>query len=372
MLSYASFVERSGYNVKLIVPRHVPKQELVGLDFTIERKIYSRFYRLSKKGRLLNKIYDLILKLSGNYNEIIRSKIDKFRDYISVYQAYIFLRKQIKINGPGKILIPTLDSISLKLVQKLLLNSSQNNEFFLRINSIEFLNSSINEFKIVDILKSLIQDHSQQIFIGVETFKIMAELKKKFSPNTSILLSPLPFVEKKRERSQDNIYGFIGGAKRRKGFSEIPYIISLLDRKSPNSKFLVQQSPYSWLGYREVIDELKNIHNVELLPGILTNFDFFRYLSQCSFIVLPYDNESYLSGGSSLFYHASDLLIPSISYDDLPFSDEIKLFECGILLERQINLDEEDLSTANREKLEFNLLRYNKFRNDQNIKFLRI
>jgi hypothetical protein len=79
-----------------------------------------------------------------------------------------------------------------------------------------------------------------------------------------------------------------------------------------------------------------------------------------------------LSGGSSLFYHASDLLIPSISYDDLPFSDEIKLFECGILLERQINLDEEDLSTANREKLEFNLLRYNKFRNDQNIKFLRI
>jgi hypothetical protein len=265
-----------------------------------------------------------------------------------------------------------LDSISLKLVQKLLLNSSQNNEFFLRINSIEFLNSSINEFKIVDILKSLIQDHSQQIFIGVETFKIMAELKKKFSPNTSILLSPLPFVEKKRERSQDNIYGFIGGAKRRKGFSEIPYIISLLDRKSPNSKFLVQQSPYSWLGYREVIDELKNIHNVELLPGILTNFDFFRYLSQCSFIVLPYDNESYLSGGSSLFYHASDLLIPSISYDDLPFSDEIKLFECGILLERQINLDEEDLSTANREKLEFNLLRYNKFRNDQNIKFLRI
>jgi hypothetical protein len=76
--------------------------------------------------------------------------------------------------------------------------------------------------------------------------------------------------------------------------------------------------------------------------------------------------------GSSIFYYAADFLIPTISYDNLGFSDDIIEFQCGVLVR---NLSDEfavDLSLQEtRAKLVEKLIFYNDFRNNQNLSFLK-
>ena len=185
-------------------------------------------------------------------------------------------------------------------------------------------------------------------------------------------MAPPPAIKRESVENKEKIFGFLGGAKKRKGFLEIPQIIMRIDAVTKNAKYLVQQSPFNWEGYETILDSLKQIKSVKLLNCVLSNKDFFYSISQCSFIVAPYDGNSYSSGGSSIFYYAADFYIPTITYEDLPFSEDIIEFECGIVINKNLDFDEKMFSKLSRQKLINGLVKYNEYRNVNNRSFLNL
>jgi len=137
--------------------------------------------------------------------------------------------------------------------------------------------------------------------------------------------------------------------------------------------FLVQASPFPWVEYEKTISALNKMNNVELISPIIDNEDLFKQISRCSYIITPYDKESYKMVGSSIFYYASDFLIPTISYDGLGFSNDIFEFKCGIIVKNMRTAFGADIFNQQTKK-EFaqKLIIYNKFRNDQNLLFLKL
>jgi hypothetical protein len=208
--------------------------------------------------------------------------------------------------------------------------------------------------------------------IGCETKKVMEILKNRSKDYKYLFIAPPPAIKRESVENKGKIFGFLGGAKKRKGFLDIPQIIMRIDAVTNDAKYLVQQSPFNWEGYKTTLDRLKKIKTVKLLFGVLSNKDFFYSISQCSFIVAPYDGYSYGSGGSSIFYYAADFYVPTITYEDLPFSEEIIEFECGIIINKNLDFDEKMFSKLSRQKLTNGLVKYNEYRNVNNRLFLNL
>lgn len=371
VITYGLFLQDLGYIPKLVLPKYTPIKELRNVNFPIERVLISRFYRLSKRYVLFNSIYQKVLKFMGTIGTEFSLTIDAYRDSRNLNKSLRRLIKIILKEGNCEIIFPTVDLYTLQFIDKLMKFERIYEKIYLRINSIEGLEKEIKGITGLKLLEKLSNIYSDKIVIGCETMKIVRVLENKIKTVARINFVPLPFANRNNKVTKQNIFGFIGGAKRRKGFCEIPNLINKINNVLTSATFLVQQSPFNWEGYTETIIELKRIRNVELLPGVLSNQAFFEAISKCNFIVMPYDQDSYLTGGSSIFYYASDLLIPVITVCGLPFSEEIQMFDCGILFEPGSDFEITDFDILNQEKFHKNLINYNKYRKNLNIDFIK-
>ncbi len=372
VITYGLFLRAQGYTPKLVLPKYTPIKELRDLNFSVERVLISRFYRLSKKYVFFNSIYKRLLKFMGEIGIRFNLTIDAYRDKRNLHKSFRDLEKIIMRERNCEIIFPSVDLYTLEFIEILMKADKNTKKLYIRINSVEPIEKKLKGISGIRLLAELSKNYSEKIVIGCETTKIVRILENEMKTGTSINFVPLPSINQIKKSTENMIFGFIGGAKKRKGFCEIPNIIKKINIVSPNAIFLVQQSPFNWEGYTETIISLKKIRNVELLPGVLSNQAFFEALSKCDFIVMPYHRDSYLTGGSSIFYYASDFLIPVITTLRLPFSDEIQMFDCGVLFESEHDLEEIDFEISKQEKFRKNLIKYNEYRNNLNIKFFNL
>jgi hypothetical protein len=119
------------------------------------------------------------------------------------------------------------------------------------------------------------------------------------------------------------------------------------------------------------LQDICSYPNAELITEVLSNEEFFATLAKCKYLALPYDAKSYRWGGSSILYYASDLLIPVITYENLPISAEIAEFECGILVNSVKEIPRK-FNFLNHDDLVKGIRKFNGARNSYNLELFDI
>ena len=365
--TYANFLQSAGVIVKLILPKYLPLNISELSLYDVRRVLKSRYYRLNRSRIGLNRIYYFVLRRFNVGESFFITFIEqKIEDYF-IRRAYKHIIDVLNENINSILFFPSIDLMALRFLDYLFSRKKIESNVFLRLNALEHLipnNSNTN-------ILTRVLEGNKKIILGVETSKISSYLREAGIYSGQIFWAPLPYIKRYPKPTSEIIFGSLGGAKKRKGFDELPFWINNISQKMTNAKFLIQQSPYHWPGYQDTLKVLGELENVVLLPERLSNEDFFYYMSLCNFSIAPYNQESYNWGGSSIFYYASDFLIPTLTYKHLPFSNEIIQFKCGLFLDdissRFKTTIFEDIS---RTELERGLISYNESRNKANKQFL--
>jgi len=373
VVTYAKFLENSGCKVKLVLPKYTPIDKSLN-DFKVFRVLQSREYRLDRSRISIPRIYHFFIRSNNVLGKIIEYIIGRIITKIYLLLAIKELIKIVQLEkSEYAVVFPSADLMAIRFMNMLLNKRINIKAFFVRINAVDknLINKSLKLDGLM-LLDSLL-DNNKQIQVGCETKSLIRLLRKRGEIYDLVCWIPLPSVSRIGCSENRNIIGFLGGAKKRKGFDEIPQWITKIKNVHPAALFIIQTSPFPWPGYEKTIKALNQINNIELIPPIINNEELFKQISRCSYIVTPYDKESYTLVGSSIFYYASDFLIPTISYNNLGFSDDIFEHKCGVLVENISENFEVDLSDNEaRKKLVNKLIDYNGFRNSQNSLFLKL
>lgn len=120
---------------------------------------------------------------------------------------------------------------------------------------------------------------------------IARDYQKRASASLTIL--PIPHTEKivRRHNPRDKlICWWPGTPKKAKGYDEILRIASLPGRDSAKMEL--------------VAAETSQLPNTKLIPDPLTRNEYLFWLSECDFVLLPYDPIIYRSGTSGIFVEA--------------------------------------------------------------------
>ena len=373
VVTYAKFLEDSGYKVKLVLPKYTPIDKSLN-DFKVFRVLQSREYRLDRSRISIPRIYRLFIRSNNVLGKIIEYIAGRITMNIYLFLAIKELIKIVQLEkSECAVIFPSADLMAIRFMDMLLNRKINIKAFFVRINAVD--KNLINKNLKLDGLMILdrLLENNKQIQVGCETKSLIRLLHKRGELYDLVCWAPLPSVSRIGSSEGRNIIGFLGGAKKRKGFDEIPQWIAKIKNVHPGTLFIIQTSPFPWPGYEKTIKALNQINNIELTPPIISNEELFKQISRCSYVIMPYDKESYTLVGSSIFYYASDFLIPTISYNNLGFSDDIFEHKSGILVENISENFEVDLTNnESREKLVKKLISYNDFRNSQNSLFLKL
>ena len=371
--TYAKFLKNNGYTVKLILPKYTPIDESLS-EFDVLRVLLSRDYRFDQSRRSIPRIYQYLIKSNDIFGKNIEYVISRV---ISNIYLLLALKELIKIvqfeKSECTVVFPSTDLMAIRFMEMILKKRIRIRAFFVRINAVD--KNLINRNLKLDglkILDKLLEDNTR-IHVGCETQSLLLLLRKRGHVYDDICWIPLPSVSRIGSSENKKLIGFLGGAKKRKGFDEIPQWIAKINGSHPTSIFIIQTSPFPWPEYETTIKALKQISNAEMISPVINNSELFKQISRCSYVITPYDKDSYGLVGSSIFYYASDFLIPTISYNHLGFSDDIFQYQCGVLVENISESFEVNLfNHKTREELVNNLIRYNSFRNSQNLLFLKL
>jgi hypothetical protein len=368
-ITYFRFIQNLGHECQIFLPKYLRQSEELN-SLPIKRILLSGNYKMLAGNFLAWRMYHKLVNFLGK----IGSKFDKFLDKvitkIYVYKSFKEIANNLDTRTEVEIIFPSVDLMSILILEKMLLAQVPVSKYYLRINAVDKnMSSSKLDLDGLSILDRLIEKYPN-ISIGCETKNLLDWLVTRNYLYKESTWIPLPSIVRKNHKQNSNVFGFLGGAKKRKGFQEIPKWIEKISKEIPDSIFLVQQSPFCWPGYKETIQLLSSNPKIKLLPEFLSNSELFDQIASCAFIVTPYDSQSYHLVGSSLFYYAADLLVPTISYSNLGFSEDILKFSCGIIvpdLSKGPEFNRNDIG-----KFRKSLIDYNSFRNKQNSDFLKI
>lgn len=318
------------------VSTYVPKyadpdlfRELAG----IKRILSSPDYGPVKGQYFMLRLTNFILaKILGNTNH---SKLPRIKRKLRALGLHLFTKRMQKelraLSDMGHeimILIPTLEPLSLYLMETTI-GALENSRWFVRV--IDAQERGVfavgNE---TSKLLGLNRSYSSQLRIGYETFPYCGYLRQTGFEEESLFWSPFPPSSRQIEKEGKELQiGFLGSAKRRKGFEIIPSILEEVQKSCPDYIAYVQQAQFPWQGYLETLNELKRNVRVRLLDGELSDEDLRSHLVQCHVVFLPYDAESYSRAASAILYHAADHSIPVISRRGTGFGFEISQFGLG-------------------------------------------
>lgn len=277
-------------------------------------------------------------------------------------------------NESKHIIFPTLDPLSLQLALKLSLESKMDDyHFYFRIIGSESrgILASSNELK---SLLDLVKLYPRNIRIGVETIGYKSYLEDLGFETSCIYWSPWPSLNhlnkaKLVNKSKRLLIGFLGCAKQRKGFDNIPKILKQLKSNGVNFSILIQEANFPWVGYEKTINDISLVmgSEFEFLPSNLELVELLESINQCDLLILPYDANSYSINASGVLYHACDYSVPMITAKGVGFASEIENFNLGLTYN---NLDEISGIVEKVQIIKSDFLSYNSERDKANHRFL--
>lgn len=243
------------------------------------------------------------------------------------------------------IIFPTTDPLCVKLSEIILaFRNLPSIVLLFRITGVE-TRGDLASHKELETLSKLSQTHWNSIRFGVETNGFSTLLQSHGIHSSKIYWSPwfqrrpkeVPFLN----QHQFNI-GFLGTAKKRKGFEQIPYILNELRRSNIDFKALVQKASYPWDSYALTISKLSTEFNneVEFLPADLPLNELINFIGMSQLLILPYEPTSYEKNASGLLYHAADAYVPVIARSGVGFESEIVENNIGFIYHDVVDIPE--------------------------------
>jgi len=368
IIGLSQFLSKRSHSPVILLPYIADKLELESSDGAVNYILDSGYS--SRNSRPMR---HLILKLltilcgSQSSGQLIKRRMRKI--YIAPGLAYF---QNIKSSTSKHIVFPTLDPLSLELALRLSTRPNMKEYYFyFRIVGSESrgILSSGDELK---LLLNLVNLHPNKIRIGVETIGYKTYLENLGFDPSFIFWSPWPCLDnfdKTKSKNNPIKIGFLGCAKQRKGFDNIPKIISQLKMEGVDFDILIQEANFPWAGYVKTKNDIEAIMGCEFkfLPSNLELIELQENVNKCDVLILPYDTNSYSINASGVLYHACDSSVPIVTAKGVGFTAEIEKFNLGLAY---VNLDEIPEIVKKIRFAKFGFLNYNSERIKANNQFL--
>jgi hypothetical protein len=236
------------------------------------------------------------------------------------------------------LVFPTFDALSFRLTNHLVYKSHLPiKKICIRVTGAEkrgAFSATSSETKLVN----LVQEKSEIVNVGIEV-NCYKELlaRNEFDPN-KIYWAPMPEVKRVVAEKVTIIQdpriikiGFLGSARKTKGFEDLPEIFSKLIENKVNFMSYVQLPNFLWDEAKSVISVLRREfpNFVEFIPGGSSREVIEGYIAEMDLVLLPYSVEAYKYAGSGILYLAADLIIPIFAQEELAFAWDIEKFGIG-------------------------------------------
>ena len=324
-LDYEVWINRAADSeVQVFLGEHPVLPILNSLDYSFKRN--ENFLAF-----LLNKIMNGLVSKANSLAFPFRMK-EKFLSLLVrllTLSAFNKLKLQIQSHKKIVIIFPSTDGLALRFVNQVTEVFSERLAVSMRLIGAE-TRGVLRVDNSHTFVKELL-DGGIDLRIGWEVNSMREKLLESGIRPELLYWSPIPTTSIPHLCSHDLdriTFGFLGSARKNKGFSTIPRIISSL--QSLNFRFLVQEANFEWDGYSETLKELRVLNgNVKLLPGAASNQELNQALSECSVLILPYEEGSYRFAGSGIMYQAANLGIPIYCTEGVGFDWDVKNFGIG-------------------------------------------
>lgn len=310
---------------------------------------------------LLNRIVKLInnLKILG----FIHVFLEKFI-------FYFFARKPIKhtkaLSKHGEklsFILPSADGFTLRIIERVI-------ELGYPVESVHIRTLAAEDRGIYGIenlsgyFLNLQRRHPKIKFkVGWESYITAQTLLESGIQSSDIYWAPMPTSEGATAKLIDSPLkiGFLGAARKNKGFDLIPRILNIL--LGSNMVFYIQLALQPWPEYFKTLLEIeKQGQNIELIQGGIAHVDLLQIIASMDVLIMPYSSLQYEKVGSGILYQGADLLVPSISFKQLGFSWDIEQFGIGATINAVSELGE-ILNSKNVLTWRANITKYNTERN---------
>ena len=379
--SYGLFVQNN--NLSNDIEYWISKAANNHVRFSGKAKIFkilrSPLYGYERRQNYLYWFFDRVINI---FFERFVCKLPKFMSSLLIIMVSNLYMKgaisRVKIlNSQGHkimLILPAADALSIRFIQRCLEIGIEITSVSLRILNAEkrgiFRIENVGSF----LSKLVIRFPSCTFSVGYEVDSVGKSLLNYQSLTESIYWAPLP-VNKKLKPLQPNKViriGFIGSARKLKGFDLIPEILNRLDADGVPYKASVQLANKSWYGYEETLKKLNKKHpNINYLAAGLPLEKIIKSIRLLDLIIMPYDLQQYYQTGSGILYQASECFVPTISSSGVGFEWDIKSFKIG----STFNMIDEIAHLVNKENIKTwkkNLAQYNLARTQANLEFLKI
>ena len=367
IIGLSQYLSKNGHSPVILLPFIADKMELElasgNINYILDAGYSSRNSRPLR--HVIRKLLTITCK--GQYaGKHIKSHLRQ-----SYIKSGLKFFQQIKKNNSIHIIFPTLDPLSLELALKLSKDSKMNGFcFYFRIIGAESrgILSSNSE---LELLLSLVKLYPKKIRIGIETIGYKLYLEDLGFDSSCIFWSPWPCLEgfdKLKLGNKRLTIGFLGCAKQRKGFDNIPKILNQLKAEGIDFDAYIQEANFPWIEYEKTKNNIRSImdNEFEFLSSNLDLVELQENINNCDLLILPYDTNSYSINASGVLYHACDSSVPIITAKGVGFAPEIEKFNLGLTYD---SLNEIPELVRKIQLMKFDFKDYNFERNKANNQF---
>jgi len=367
IIGISQYLSKNGHSPEILLPfiadKIEPKFTTGNINYILDGGYSSRNSRPLR--HIIHKLITNICK--GQYTgERIKSYLRQ--RYIKSGLEYF---QKIEKNNSSHIIFPTLDPLSLELALKLAKNSKMEGLFFyFRIIGAESrgILSSNSE---LELLLNLVKFYPKKIRVGIETIGYKSYLEDLGFDSSYIFWSPWPNLENFNKSKLENKrlkIGFLGCAKQRKGFDNIPEILNQLKAERIDFDVYIQKANFPWTKYEETKNNIQSLlgNDFEFLSSNLNLIELQECINKCDLLILPYDTDSYSINASGVLYHACDSGVPVLTAKGVGFEFEILEFNLGLTYS---SLEEIPKLVRKIQSSQFDFDRYNMKRNQATGKF---
>ena len=324
-LEYELWINRAAdCAVKYLLKNHPVISILNSLDYSFVRKQNSSIYLLNKITRgILGKLKVSFLPLR------LQERILNFTAGLLVHSALKRIKRLSREYERLVIVFPSVDGLALRFLRKIAAGTFNSVSVSMRLIGAE--TRGVLGIKDLNSFMGQIETGILDLRIGWEINSTKNRMIESGLPPEKLYWSPIPPTSSpplKLSNSKRMTLGFLGSARRNKGFSSIPQISNLL--RDLDICFLVQEANFEWDGYLASMAELLVLGDrVNFVPGAASNEELSQAMSECSVLVLPYEVDSYRFAGSGIMYQAANMGIPIFCTEGVGFDWDVKNFGIG-------------------------------------------
>lgn len=376
--AYYKFLKSENQNVSVILPKYCSQRikDMFESDgrYILNSHLFGADLKSNKTKFFWNKAVELFINNLPKHMNVKLLFINLFRDLYSK-SLINYISKEVNDESQDiTIIFPSSDPLAIHSSQIILNKKIRIRRILLRLITIED-RGILGGSEIIKNVINLSYDH--HVAFGFETENYMQHYKKLGLSLENSSIIPLPSLNKCNENlanpkkdSKHNCIGFLGTAKKRKGFEQIPNLIAFFQEIYGSCSFIIQGTDTPWQEYNLIKKSIMGLKaDIKFIENVISFSELTRIVSECDFICLPYSSNEYKNSGSAIAYLAADNFVPILMYEQLGFTRELEKYSVGLVLTKKLKkIDLEKFKANNKSTINFE--NYNDYRNAQNKSYM--